>query len=114
MLNNISTPVVNYGDTLVILSSVENLPEGSSISWTTEGNGFLTEVSTDGTELHVTPTGKGSLIVTVQIINENGEIIKDTSGNEFSDSINIKSKAGFWQKLVSFFKNLFGINRLVY
>ena len=50
----------------------------------------------------------------VQKLDENGEPVPDNLGNNIESFINLSSKAGFWQKLISFFKNLFRVNRIIY
>ena len=44
---------------------------------------------------------------------DNGKILTDANGNEISESEDVTVKAGFFQKLISFFKNLFGANRII-
>ncbi len=55
----------------------------------------------------------GTKTIEVKLVDENGIVYKDADGNEVSDSEKVTVKAGFFQKLISFFKNLFGSNRTV-
>ena len=109
-----STTTVNYGETLVLQLEEFELPEGYAVEWIVDGSGFSKAVSEDGTECRLTSTANGTATVTAKIVDENGEAVLDGDGNEISDSITLTSKAGFFQKLISFFKNLFGINRDIY
>ena len=109
-----STTTVNYGETLVLQLEEFELPEGYTVEWIVDGDGFSKAVSEDGTECRLTSTANGTATVTAKIVDENGEAVLDGDGNEISDSITLTSKAGFFQKLISFFKNLFGINRDIY
>ena len=53
------------------------------------------------------------MIVEVKLVDENGVVYQDTNGSEISDSENVTVNNGFFQKIISFFKNLFGMNRIV-
>ncbi|MBQ3497938.1 MAG: leucine-rich repeat protein [Clostridia bacterium] len=109
-----STTTVNYGETLVLQLEEIDLPVGYAVEWIVDGSGFSKVVSEDGTECRLTSTANGTATVTAKIVDENGEAVLDGEGNEISDSITLTSKAGFFQKLISFFKNLFRINRIIY
>ena len=109
-----STKTVNYGDTLVLQLEDVELPEGWKVEWSLTGNAVTYTVSENGKECRVTSTAIGNVTVTATLIDENGESVIDNIGNEIFDDINLKSNANFWQKIVSFFKNLFRINRIIY
>ena len=55
----------------------------------------------------------GTKIITVKLVDENGVSYQNSDGKEISDSENVTVKGGFFQKIISFFKNLFGMNRTV-
>ena len=105
--NNTGSKTINYGETLKLSVNTTNMPDGSKICWYVDGvkkgEGEVFEVSFEG----------GTKIVTVKIIGSDGNVLKDVNGNEISDSETVTVKAGFFQKLISFFKNLFGANRTV-
>ncbi len=114
-IKNPSTSTINYGETLVMhadFSGVE-LPEGWKIQWTVEGTGFNMAPAADGLTCKMTSVANGNATVKATLVDENGEAVLDANGNEMSDSKQLTSKAGFWQKFVSFFKNLFGISRII-
>ena len=113
-INTPSIQTVNYGETLVLSAESSYLPSRASIAWTVDGSGVSTAVSADGTECRVTSIATGNVTVKATVVDENGEVITNSNGDEISDSIMLKSNAGFWQKIVSFFKNLFGVNRVIY
>jgi hypothetical protein len=71
-------------------------------------------VSEDGKECRVTSTASGNVTVRATVVDENGEPVNNTNGGEIFTDINIKSNASFWQKIVSFFNNLFRMNRIIY
>jgi len=66
-------------------------------------------VSDKGKECYITSTADGSVTVTVQLVDSDGEVITDAEGNSISDKVTVSSNAGFFQKLISFFKSIFGI-----
>ena len=114
-IKNPSTSTINYGETLVMhadFGGVE-LPEGWKIQWTVEGAGFNMAPADDGLTCNMISVANGNATVKATLVDENGEAVIDADGNEMSDSKNLTSKAGFWQKFVSFFKNLFRINRII-
>ncbi len=112
-LNVLITPAnitsVNYGDTLVLSAEAIGVTDDIKINWIVEGTGFTTRVSDDGKECYITSTADGSVTVTVQLVDSDGEVITDAEGNSISDKVTVRSNAGFFQKLISFFKSIFGI-----
>lgn len=109
-----STTSINYGDTLVLQLEEVEIPEGLAVAWFVEGVGVSTWVSEDGCECRVTSIANGNPTVFAKLVDENENVVTDADGEEIFDEITIVSKAGFWQKFISFFKNLFGINRVIY
>ncbi|MBQ2974604.1 MAG: leucine-rich repeat protein [Clostridia bacterium] len=100
-----STTKVKYGETLILHADFANIPEGATIEWSVEGKGVTIVPSEDGKTCAVTSTSTGDVTVTAKYTDANG--VEHVSEQE------IKSNASFWQKIVSFFKNLFGINRII-
>ncbi len=109
-----SVTTVKYGETLVLQLEDVELPEGWKVEWSLIGNAVTQSVSEDGKECRVTSTASGNVSVIATLVDENGEPVLNNLGNEIDTFINLKSNANFWQKIVSFFKNLFGINRIIY
>ncbi len=100
-----STSEIKYGETLILHADLTNVPEGAKIEWSVEGKGVTITPSADGKTCAVTSTSTGDVTVTAKYTDANG--VEHVSEQE------IKSNASFWQKIVSFFKNLFGINRVI-
>lgn len=110
-----STLKINYGDTLILhvdLSANSGLKD-YTVEWTVEGTGVEINPSEDGLTCGVTSVQRGKVIVTARVVDKNGEVVRDANGKEISSSQEITSNASFWQKIVSFFKNLFGLNRTI-
>lgn len=108
-----STTTINYGDTLILKLDELNLPEGYFVEWSVNGSGVKIQPSEDGTQCKVTSVSSGTVTVTAKIVDQNGDSVTDADGNAVQDEITLKSNAGFFQKLISFFKNLFGISRVI-
>lgn len=111
-----STTTVKYGDTLVLQADLGEtaLPEGWSIKWDVDGAGFNMTPVGDGLTCNMTSVANGNATVKATLVDETGEVVLNAEGNEISAEITLKSNASFWQKIVSFFKNLFRINRIIY
>lgn len=108
-----SVEKINYGDTLILHADATSLPEGVYYEWSVEGTGVTIKPSDNGETCAVTSTGNGDFIVTVKLVDADGNEIIDENGDSFEASVSLASKAGFFQKLISFFKNLFGSDRII-
>ncbi len=108
-----STTTVSYGDTLVLHSNLFELPVGVNVVWTVEGTGVNIRQSEDGLTCEVTSIQKGDVIVKATIVDENGVAVLDENGNEIFAAQQWKSNVNLWQRIVSFFKNLFRISRII-
>ena len=109
-----SVQKINFGDTLVLRLEEVKIPEGHTVKWFVEGAGVSTTVSDDGLECRVTSIANGNPTISAKLVDEEENVATNADGEEISDEIALTSKAGFWQKFISFFKNLFGINRVIY
>ena len=65
-------------------------------------------------ECRVTAIANGNPTIYAKLVDEEENPVTNADGEEILDEITLVSKAGFWQKFLSFFKNLFGINRVIY
>ena len=108
-----STTTVSYGFTLNLHANVTDLPEGARIVWSMDGSGFELIPSADGMTCGAKSVSKGSATITAKVVDKNGNAVKDANGNEITASQQLTSKAGFFQKLVAFFKKLFGLNMII-
>ncbi len=108
-----STAEIKHGETLVLHAEYKDIPAGAKFVWTVTGEGVEIEPSEDGSKCRVTSTGKGTATVTLTVVAENGKNVKDENGVDLGSTIEIESVSNFWLKIVSFFKNLFGINRTI-
>ena len=105
--NNSGAKTVNYGETLKLTAVVTDMPDNVKIVW------YVNGVQKGEGETFSVSLQSGSAEVSVKLVDENDVVLLDSSGNEISDLEIISVKAGFFQKLISFFKNLFRISRIV-
>ena len=112
-INTPSVTTVSYGFTLNLHANVTDLPDGARVVWSMDGSGFELIPSADGMTCGVKSVSKGSATITAKVVDKNGNAVKDANGNEITASQQLTSKAGFFQKLVAFFKKLFGSNMVI-
>ena len=105
--NNNGSKTINYGETLRLTAITTNVPADAKIYWYVDG-----VKKGEGETFNVSFESR-TKTVEVKLVDSNGNAIKNASGNEISDSESVTVKGGFFQKFISFFKNLFGMNRTV-
>lgn len=102
-----STTTISYGDSIILHADItRTLPAGAYIDWTVSNDNFSRAVSNDGTELTISPNKSGSTTITATVYDKNGNIIS-------SDEQVMTSKAGFFDKIIAFFKKLFGLTKTI-
>lgn len=105
--NNSGSKTIKYGETLRLTAITTNMPADAKIYWYVDG------VKKGEGETFNVSISNGSVEVTVKVVDANGNAIINANGIEISDSEKVSVNSSFWQKIVSFFKNLFGMNRTV-
>ena len=102
-----SVTTITYGDSIILHADYEGeLPEGAKIEWTIDNGNFkLVSTSADRTTCTITPEAKGDSVITATVLDKDGNVIG-------SDTQTMTSKAGFFQKIVAFFKKLFGMTKI--
>lgn len=105
--NNNEDKTINYGETLRLTASAMAKPADAAIVWYVDG------VKAAEGETFDLSFESGTKTVEVKLVDINGNILKNSAGNEISDSERVTVNSGFFQKLISFFKNLFRIDRTV-
>lgn len=111
-IKNKSSATLSYGDTLRVTAEAVNIPANCELEWSVSGEGVvITKAEGNTCEIQVASTGTAMLTVTV--VDENGEAIRTDNGEKISDSQNITAKAGIFQKIIAFFKKLFGLNKII-
>ena len=106
---SIQTPsrtTIRYKDGIVLHANVDgNLPDGAFIKWTADNNNFDTEKASDGMSMTITSKNNGDTNIYAIVYNADGEIIA-------CDSITMTSKAGFFDKVGGFFRDLFSTTKI--
>ena len=102
-----SVTTISYGDAIILHADITGaLPAGASIKWEASNDNFAMNISADGTTCRVSPNSKGDTTFTVSVVDSNGNVIS-------SDEQTMTSKAGFFDKLIAFFKKLFGLTKVI-
>ena len=102
-----STTTINYGDSIILHSELDGaLPTGARIEWTADNGNFSMSVSSDGSTCKISPKSNGKTVFTVTVYDKDGKIIS-------TDSQEMSAKAGLWQKIVAFFKKIFGLTKTI-
>lgn len=112
-IQNPPTTVVKYGDTLVLHANVSEIPDNYHIEWFVDGSRVQITPSDDGLSCNVKSVSNGKVTVTAKLIDSNGNVYTNSDGTEVKVDQSLTSKAGFFWKMISFFKNLFGISRII-
>ena len=97
---------IDYRSKVIITATADNVPDGYKLAIylgsQKVAEGDNKSVSYEYGEL------KSDLNYSVKVIDANGKVQKDSSGNDLSkDGGKITCKAGFFQKLIAFFRGLF-------
>lgn len=100
-----STTSMKYGEIIILHLNENIVPENAEIEWTSKSSAVKLSPSADGKSCKVESVENGSATVSVKITAENGACV--------SDCVELQSQVNFLHKLISFFKNLFGINRII-
>lgn len=103
-----STTTINYGDSIWLHANIEgDLPAGARIIWTPSNNNFeIVEVSADGLSCKITPKSSGTITFTVSVVDADEKVLS-------TDTQDMTAKAEFFQKIIAFFKKLFGLNKTI-
>ncbi len=106
-IRNPSTASVSYGDKLILHADMNDaLPNGWKVEWTANNSNFDYSTSADGSTCTISPSSKGDTTFTATVYDENeNEICSDTQS--------MTSKAGFFDKIIAFFKKLFGLTKTI-
>ena len=97
---------IRYNDGIVLHADANRtLPSGSYIKWTTSNNNFKTTASSDGKSFTIVSNSNGTTEITATLY---------SSANVKLDSVTIEmtSKAGFFDKIGGFFRGLFGSTKI--
>ncbi len=105
-IKNPSTTSINYGDSIILHADVA-LPAGAKVVWEASNDNFSYSVSADGKTCTISPESSGNTTFTAYVIDANGNRISEPDTQEMT------SNAGFFQKIIAFFKKLFGLTKTI-
>lgn len=111
---NAAEKIIRYGETLVVTLNQTNIPEGVTVEWYIDGNGVYSEYNEEENAWYITAIDNGFADVVARVIDENGERVLDENGDEITAEMKVTVKSNFFLKIISFFKNLFRMNRFVW
>ena len=96
-----SMTTIRHKDGIKLHAKVDGTaPKGSYIEWTASNGNFKTEEINNGDSLQIISDKNGYTTITATLY--------DAGGNELArDTIEMRSKAGFFDKIGSFFRSLF-------
>lgn len=111
--NNPGSKEIKYGDVLVLTVEAKNLPSGATVTWVADGGSVELEPSADGLSCRVKGVDDGKSTVFARAKNADGTPVRDTYGTEAYDTEVVDVDGNFFQKIISFFKDLFRMDRTV-
>lgn len=100
LINTPSSTTVNYIDTITLTVDASKIPEGGYVKWSTDNNNFI--FVEDGNDLQITAFANGDTTFTATVYDADGNAVG-------ADTQVVTSKAGLFQKIIAFFKILFGL-----
>ena len=104
--NNPGSTTLDYGNSIKFTAEVANHPGGAKIYWYVDG-----AKKGEGTTFTLTEP-QNSVTVTVKLVDASGNAIK-VNGSEISDTEEVKVNNGFFQKIIAFFRKLFGSTKTI-
>lgn len=95
---------IRYGDGIILYAFIEyDAPAGSFVRWTSNNDNFDREQS--GNDLTIISENNGYTTFTATLYSAYGEELA-------SESVEMRSKAGFFDKIGGFFRSLFGTTKI--
>ncbi len=96
-----STTTIRYKDGIILHVTLDKpLPAGAKIRWSTNNDNFKITATDDGMSAMIISDKKGTTTVSATLYSITGSVLD-------ADSVEMTSKAGFFDKLIAFFRNLF-------
>ena len=117
-INVKSSTNVDYRSKVNITATASGVPDGYVLA-IYEGNTLKTKGTKDSVSYEY-KDGNGKFVeltgdktFTVKVIDANNTVQKDANGKDLAANVEIKVKQGFFDKLIAFFKGLFGLLPIV-
>ncbi len=101
-----SKTTIRCKDGIVLYADVKTtLPSGAKIEWTADNDNFKMKVADDKKSCTITSENDGTTIFTVTLRSASGTVLE-------TETIEIDSQAGFFDKIGGFFRMLFGATKV--
>lgn len=111
VINEPKTKSINCKDGVLIRPNFAVIPEGATVEWTADNSCFNWSVDAEG-NLKAISNSSGDTTFSAKVKLEDGTYMTDMYGNEVVSTTTVKSNAGFFQKIIGFFKSLFGATKI--
>lgn len=110
ILNNprAKTFAIDYRQGITLTAVTKNMPEGAAVHWFVNG----TDTNMPGNTFTKKDCREG-FTVTAKLYDADGKPLTDYDNNEIFDEETVTVNAGFFKKLIAFFKGLFGTLKTV-
>lgn len=100
-----SKTVISYGDTITLHANViGTLPKDSTIQWYASNENFIVCESENSLTYKITPKSSGDTVFTIKVVGLNGKVLAE-------EAQTMTSKASIFDKIIAFFKKLFGLTK---
>ena len=104
-IKNQSVLLINYKDGIILHSDFNGtIPEGAAVEWTANNGKFRMTDNEDGT-CTVISKSSGVTEFTATLVDKDGDILA-------TDTVKLTSNASFTQKIIAFFRSLFGTTKI--
>ncbi len=105
--NKADAVTINYGEILRMTAETSGVRDNCKINWYIDGvkvgEGKIFELNSKNKAVNIT----------VKVVDENEQPLKDEFGDEISDSQMVYIKTGILQRIISIIKNILNVNRVV-
>lgn len=100
-----SKTTIRNKDGIILHAEIEgNAPAGSYVEWTSSNSNFDKTVMNDGKSMRIIANNKGNTTFTATLYDVNGNVLA-------TDTVELYSQSGFFDKIVGFFRSLFGTTK---
>ena len=100
-----STTEIAFLDSIILHVDTSKIPEGGHVEWTASNGNFEMKVPKKALTCQITSVKNGDTVITATIYDADGNAI-------LYDEQVMTSKAGLFDKIIGFFKKLFGFTKL--
>lgn len=104
VINQPTQTTISYGDAIILHVDASKIPEGGRVEWTADNSNF--KYSANEETCRIDPNKSGSTTFTATIYDAQGNAVA-------KDEQTMTSKAGFFDKIIAFFKKLFGLTKTI-